>query len=538
MTFLKRGLQETAESGRFRAALVAGEAGMGKTRLVRELEQSARDALVLRGRCYEDGTLPYIPIVEAIRSCLEQCAGILDSLAEAEQDDILRLLGKGSSITRAAYESAPAQVDRLRSALAVVRLLTEVSGQRPLILVVDDLQWGDDPSLDLLTQTVFAMADSVAYTNAPALIIATYRPAETGPSVTRAIERLEREQLCVTLELAGLNEMETGEMISGLGFPHPSHQLVGTVLEATGGNPLFIQEAIHHLAKIGALEERGGYLVTRMAPSDLKLPEEVTEAISARLKGLPPGQRSALTLAAALGDSFEFATLSAAGTESEEALLNILDECAEQRLLQSEGSRIRFAHPLIRHVLYSETIGPRRQRLHAEISAALESLYADRLEEHMSEIAHHLVSAGPLPPAEKVVEYARRAADHAFGVYAWGEAAHYYEAALTAARECDQVSQRDRADLHRLAACSYSYARDFGPARAHFEQAVKGFRDAGDLAGLALTLAQEGSDRANRTAPGTLVDVNPLEDVLAELGESEPQLRGGILSTLSTLYWT
>jgi predicted ATPase len=79
---------------------------------------------------------------------------------------------------------------------------------------------------------------------------------------------------------------------------------------------LFVQEALHRPTKIRAIEERGGYLVTRLAPSDLKLPEEVTEAISARLKGLPPNQRSILTLAAVLGDSFEFAALQAASGES------------------------------------------------------------------------------------------------------------------------------------------------------------------------------------------------------------------------------
>ena len=275
------------------------------------------------------------------------------------------------------YESAPAEAERLRSALAVVRLFAEVSRRRPLIVIVDDLQWADDPSLDLFTHAVFAMADSAAYTRAPALVIATYRPGEAGPHVARAIERLEREHLCTTLELAGLTEVESAQLIQGLGFARPSHQLVGTVLEATRGNPLFIQEAIHHLAKIGAIEERGGYLVTRLAPSDLKLPEQVTEAISARLKGLPPNQRGILTLAAVLGDSFEFAALQAASRESEESLLESLEQCVHERLLQSEGSRIRFAHPLIRHVLYSETIGPRRQRLHAQIAAALELFYAD-----------------------------------------------------------------------------------------------------------------------------------------------------------------
>jgi class 3 adenylate cyclase/DNA-binding CsgD family transcriptional regulator/tetratricopeptide (TPR) repeat protein len=538
LAFLKSSLEQIALSGRFRVTLIAGEAGMGKTRLVRELELAARETLVLHGRCHEDAPLPYMPFVEALSSCLEQCPGVLEALPAPEQNDIARLLGKSSRASPASYESSPPEAERLRSALAVVRLFAEVSRRRQLIVIVDDLHWADNPSLDLFTQAVFAMADSAAYTRAPALVIATYRPAETGPNATRAIERLEREHLCATLELAGLGELETAEMIRGLGFARPSQQLVGTVLEATRGNPLFVQEAMHHLTKIGAIEERGGYLVTRLAPSDLKLPEEVTEAISARLKGLPPNQRGILTLSAVLGDSFEFAALQAAGRESEEALLESLDQCVHDRLLQSEGIRIRFAHPLIRHVLYSETIGPRRQKLHAQIAAAFEQLYADGADDHISEIAYHLVRAGPLADAEKVVEYARQAADNAFNVYAWGEAARYYEAALAAARDSRRFSSRDRSELHRLAAFAHSHAQDIGPARAHIEEAIKGFRDAGDLRGQAIALAQEGRDRNARTPPGGRVDVQPLEDILAALGDSEPELRGTIFAVLSSLHFT
>ena len=160
------------------------------------------------------------------------------------------------------------------------------------------------------------------------------------------------------------------------------------------------------------------------------------------------------------------------------------------------------------------------------------------LDEHISEVAHHLVRAGPLADAEKVVEYARRAADNAFNVYAWGEAARYYEAALAAARDSDRFSSRDRAELHRLAAFAHSHGQDIGPARAHIEEAIKGFRDAGDLRGLAIALTQEGRDRNARTPPGGTVDVQPLEDILAALGDSEPELRGGIYAVLSSLHWT
>jgi len=537
LSFLQGGLEQTKASGHFRLALIAGEAGMGKTRLVRELERASQGTLVLRGRCYEDGSIPYRPIVEVLGSCMEQCPNAREALPAPQQEDILRLLGSASPAAAADYRSFPPEAERLRSALAVVQLFAEVSRERPVMVLVDDLQWADDPSVDLLTHAVFAMADSAAYARAPALVIATYRPGEAGPHIARAIERLEREHLCTTQELAGLGEVESAQLIQGLGFPRPSRQLIGTVLEATRGNPLFIQEAMHHLAKTGAIEERGGYLVTRVAATDLKLPEEVTEAISSRLKGLPPDQRSVLTLSAALGDVFEFAVLQATSGLSEEVLLDRLDECIRERILESEGGRIRFAHPLMRHVLYSETIGPRRQRLHEQIVSGLARLYGSGVQEHVSEIAHHLMRAGPFAEAEEVVEFAKRAGDQAFSVYAWAEAARYYEAALAAADD-ERFSVRDRAELHRLAGFAHSHGQDVGPARAHLEEAIKGFREADDLRGLGIALVQQGRDRNNRTPPGGTVDVGPLEGILAELGDSEPGLRGSIFAVLSSLHWT
>ena len=102
LAFLKSSLEEIALSSRFRVTLIAGEAGMGKTRLVRQLELSSGETLVLHGRCYEDATLPYLPFVEALGSCLEQCPGALEELPAPEQDDIARLLGKSSRASAAA----------------------------------------------------------------------------------------------------------------------------------------------------------------------------------------------------------------------------------------------------------------------------------------------------------------------------------------------------------------------------------------------------------------------------------------------------
>ena len=256
----------------------------------------------------------------------------------------------------------------------------------------------------------------------PLLIVGSYRPVEAETHVGHLLARLQREYICRTFTLPGLNEVEIHELVQGLGLLRPSRQLIATVNEATQGNPLFIQEVFHHLVQQEALEERGGYLITSAMPADLPLPTQVTSAIVGRVERLGEGCRSVLTLAAVLGDRFSLDVLSAVSGMGEDALLSLLEEGMHQHLLRSEGQAFQFAHPLIRHVFYHEPSAPRRQRIHQQIAATLERIHGDSLEAHVLEIAHHLVRALPAADVTTVMKYARQAGNQAFSVFAWSEA--------------------------------------------------------------------------------------------------------------------
>jgi len=406
--------------------------------------------------------------------------------------------------------------------------------------VIDDLHWVDTPSLELLTSAAFALADAGGGERPQLLVITTYRPGETDERTTRAIARLEREEMCASLDLRGLNEMEIDQMIRALGFARPSHQLVATVAEATHGNPLFIQEAMDHLAARGQIEERGGYLVTTVPPSDLKLPDEVTDAIASRIAGLSDVLRRVLTITAVAGDEIEFELLQAVSEMEETALLDALDACVRDRLLTSAGTRFRFAHPLVRRALYRDISGPRRQRLHEEIAMALERLYSDRIEDHIPEIARHLIEAGSLADGESLVEYAKRAGDQAFGAFAWGSAAYYYEKAALAAEAAEIFSVRDRAQLRHLAGTAYHHDQDVGPALHQLDLAISGYREVGDSAGVvgALTETVRIGITLAPTAIGTLVpEVAPLTDELERLGSDDTELRARALETIAQAHF-
>jgi DNA-binding CsgD family transcriptional regulator/tetratricopeptide (TPR) repeat protein len=525
-----------AEAGQPRLVLVSGDAGMGKTRLVRELRTLVdRQALVLQGRCYEGAETPYWPFIEALRVCAEQRPYAVRGLPGREADAIERLLG-GRSEERSAQ---PSEGEQASLFLAVAHLLSNLCERRPAVLVLDDLHWTDSSSLELLSHLAYAMTERAGRTDFPLLLVVNYRGGEFEPKVARGIDRLRREEGCATLELGGLEEMGVDELIKGLGFPRASHQLVTTVMEATGGNPLFIQEAMRYLARREAIEERGGYLVTTIPAADLRMPAHVTDAIAARVQALDEPLRKLLTLAAVLGDPFDFRLIEAVTETTEDELLDSLQSLVNERFLSDDGAGFRFAHPLIRHVAYSAVTGARRQRLHNQVAGALEALYADGIESHVTEVARHLMNSGPLADAEKVVEYARAAGNHAFGLFAWGEAARYYEAALAAAKASERFSVHDVALLHHQAGLAYLHDEDVGPSLDHFDRAIAGFEETGDNRGLVRAFAEKVRIRysLSSTAIGSLADVEPLRVALETLGEGDSQLRARALQTMSTAYF-
>ncbi|HEV8574886.1 MAG TPA: AAA family ATPase, partial [Dehalococcoidia bacterium] len=536
LAVLKSAFKE-AESGQPRLVLVSGDAGMGKTRLVRELKGLVEQhATIVQGRCYESAEAAYWPFIEILRSCLDQRVDALKGIGRREADAVLHLLGMGGDRERVAEPSGSEQVKLF---LGVGSVLCAAARRRPLAVVLDDLHWADVPSLELLSHLVFAVREAAGHGDLPMLIAGTYRSGDLEGRAGRELDRLRRDEICRSVELNGLDEMEVGELIRELGFPRASHQLVVTVSESTQGNPLFVQEAMRHLAARGAVEERGGYLITTLPAAELKLPEQITDAISARVETLDDQPRRVLTLGSVLGDAFEFAQILAVTGDAEDALLDVLDILIEKRLLESEGTGFRFTHPLIRHVVYAATTGVRRRRLHHQVAAALEELHADAPVQHIEEIARHLVNSGALADAEKVVEYARAAADRAFGLFAWGEAARYYEAALAAAQTSGLFSTHDVALLHYQAGLAYLHDEDVGPSLDQFDRAVAGFEETGDDRGLVRALAEKVRIRytLSSTAIGTLADVEPLQVALERLGEGDPQLRAGALQAMSTAHF-
>jgi class 3 adenylate cyclase/tetratricopeptide (TPR) repeat protein len=541
LALLERWLKD-AVAGHPRVVLVQGDAGIGKTRLLQEVMSIARRLRmeICLGRSYEDFTLPYLPFVEGLLPQVERVSEDIRESLGGDLQVIGQLLRRPASLRPEIRPSiaGPPDHEKLQLFLAVGHATVKFAQNRPMLFVVEDLHWADRLSLDLFDHVAFAVVDAATKEPVPLIIIGTHRQLPAEERLSRLSARLQREDICRTIALGGLDEPEVRELIGGLGVARPSHQLTVTVSDATHGNPLFIQEVLHHLVERDALEEQGGYVVTTAAASELKLPDHITAAIITRAQGLTDPCQKLLTLASFLGEGFPLSTLAAVSATPEDDVLGVLEEAMRQRLLRSEGRTFQFSHPLIRHALYHQASAPRRERLHKQIADSLQTLYADSGDTHVREIAYHLVRAGATAPQDVIVKFARHAADQAFAVFAWSEAAHYYEAALSAAESSHALAARERADLHYRAGLAHYYDQDVGPCQHHYNRAIEIYRLAGDVQGLARVLMERTRTQFTlATVPfGIVADIHPLEDVLALLGESEPALRGHILAVIAEAY--
>src|SRR6266481_5099529 len=209
---LERCLREAA-GGRPRVVLIQGEAGIGKTRLLHEAIAIARRLRmeVCFGRCYEDLALPYLPFVESLLPLLEQVPEEARASIGADLHLVNRLFQRAETPLADSRPSMSGQADheRLQLFLAVGHAAVRLAQSRPMLLIVEDLHWADRLSLDLFDHLAFTVTDAATREPVPIIVVGTYRPLAAGERFARLAARLQREEVCRSITLAGLDENET-----------------------------------------------------------------------------------------------------------------------------------------------------------------------------------------------------------------------------------------------------------------------------------------------------------------------------------------
>ena len=411
---------QNALAGGTRAVLIAGEPGVGKTRLAGEWSRQAYEqgAVVLYGRCDEDLGAPYQPFAEALRA-LVPCLGASRLRGLRGIEALLPLVPVLTDVLPDLTAPARADPDTERYALfdAVVALLEVASVGAPVVLVLDDLHWAAKPTL-LLLRHLLRFGE-----HARVQIVGTYRSTDLDRShpLAAMLADLHRDGTANRISLGGLDEEDVTAYVAEAGYD--DEELARALASVTGGNPFFLIEALRHVDESGGVWD----------PSTL--PQGVREAVSRRLSRLPTETNKALAAAAVVGSRF---ALDLVERVVDEDLVDAFDEASKAGIVIEEpGGYYRFNHAIVRQSLLAELASVRRMRLHQRIAATLETQPgAD--DELLAELAYHYFECAWAGNASKAVYYCRRAADQAMARLAYEGAADLYDRALHALEELDE----------------------------------------------------------------------------------------------------
>ena len=421
--------------------LVAGEPGIGKTRLVQEAVSRAtgRGCVVAWGRCDEgDGAPPFWPWLQVIRSLLDHPdRDVVRSALAPHAPEIGQLVPEIKEL--AGHVPPPAPLDpasaRHRFFDAVAGFLNRLSQHQPVAVVLDDLHWADPPSLQLTGHLAGRL---------PGLrtrLIVTYRDVDPAPGagMRDLLASLARQPGRRELSLQGLTRDEVARFVAHEVGADPPPAVLATVWDRTGGNPFFVGELTRLLVAEKALTE--GTATT--AP----VPWAVRQVVGRRMERLPEATRELLVVAAVAGRDFDLRVAARAAHLDLDEALDVVDVAVAAGVVKEHPAaveRFQFSHALVQQTIYEELTGLRRARLHGLVAEALEETDGDRAQ--ATEVAHHLYEAVAVAGPERAIAAAGRAAAAAQAALAYEVAENHLRRALALVEILDGC-ERDRLEL-------------------------------------------------------------------------------------------
>jgi predicted ATPase/DNA-binding CsgD family transcriptional regulator len=446
---LQQGVRSAA-AGEPGTLLIAGEAGVGKTRLVHEfVGRVGGEAQVLLGSCIQlgGGGLPYGPIVDALRPLARDLdPAELDELLGPTADDLTRLLPGATPPPPPRLAEPVSEYAQARLFELVLRFLDRLGQRRPVVLVIEDAHWADRSTLDLLVFLTRMVRQERL------LVLATYRSDElySQHPLMPALVELDRSWQLEHVELARFNLGELAALVGNiLGHPPPL-ATVQRIFTRSEGNAFLAEE----LLAAEATSQPGQ-----------TLPRRLQGILLARLAALTTDSRQVLRVAATVGRPTEHQLLAAASQLPEARLVAAVRDAVDRQLLVADQDAYRFRHVLLREAVYSELLPGERRLLHAAVAQALsEEPRPGALRQVSAELAHHWDVVGDYPRALIASLTAARAAAE---IYGFSEAHQHYERALSLWEQVPGALERAGLSLADLRVEAAEAARWAGlPARA------------------------------------------------------------------------
>jgi serine/threonine protein kinase/tetratricopeptide (TPR) repeat protein len=451
--------------------LISGESGVGKTPLVREIRALAEvsGGIVLTDECYAEGSAPYAPIDQIVLDGAS-LPGI--QLSDSVLADLITLSpALHKRFPQVMPNQPPSSLgEQQRLMDSVVDLCIEITRQKPLLLLIEDVQWADEGSLHLLRH----LARRSRTAKLRLLIVLTYREAELESTCCLSDTLLDfnRERLAARIKLNRYNQEQTALVLKVMFQQEIEPEFVKAIFQETDGNLFFIEEICRALIEQGHLLRQDGRW-SWQGLQNLQLPQSVRLAIQSRISQLPNQPLEILRMAAVIGREFDFETLLAASELDEETIIQALELALHAQLIREAQPRwdvkptpgreyFIFEHGLIVTTLRESVSGLRRHRLHRRVASAIEQL---RPQEY-AVIAYHLQEAQDIQLAG---QYYSHAGGQALTMFANREAERFYRTTLELT---DGQAERAQA----LAGLGESLFR-----QSRYREAIQSWREAIEL---------------------------------------------------------
>lgn len=420
-------LWEAASDGHGGLAIVSGEAGVGKSHLLRNLayQVSRGGGLSLIGYCYEfENSLPYQPVIELLRPVASMVQSL--PLPAIERAALAKLLPE--AFDREEFPDAMLSPEEVRSQFfeALLRTFLLLSESHCVLLIIEDTHWASESTLDWLTYVTPRLAAHRI------LVIVTYRTDEihTQHAVVRLARRFERDQVVSSIPLQRLSREDNREWVAHLsGLDKELAQpAADRIFLETAGNPFFLEEIVRGMIETGRIRwEEGkwaGAFVQEADQADIPFPDSLRDTILSRTSRLTEIARLFLQIAAVAGRTFQYELVHRAGAWSDESALSALDElCARGFIQEGESPGVFFfTHHLMQEVIYADLGTPRRKYCHRLLAQTTQALHP----EDFASIAYHYLAASE---RDLGIEYSRKAAERAAALYAYEEACRHLQTA-------------------------------------------------------------------------------------------------------------
>lgn len=437
--------------GRSAIVLVCGEAGVGKSRLLAEARSSQPESITwLEGRCFASSqTLSYAPILDLLRRHI----GIADKQAVEEQQSVLRhyavtnfpaepdVYAVLAQLLALPLAEADAEVIktlkgkdfRARFFSIIERRLVSLSEQQPLVVVIDDLHWADQSSIDLLAYAL-PLIKRTRFTFI-GVSRSRDRPMGLWIKLGPVLEACREHLVEVPLESLSVDASRTlvKQLLGGDSLPE---SLAAEILDKSEGNPFFLEEVLRSLIEGGGLVLEGSKWIATPLVGSLKVPDTLQGVLLSRLDRLSEELKQLMQKAAVIGRVFLYRVLERMTSDT-----SLPDQLASLETLDLVHERSRvpeiefiFKHALTQEVAYQTLLAPARKALHRKVGEALEALFLDRLEEFAGVLAYHFFSAESW---QKALDYSIRSGNAAFRVCAYPEARDHYGRALECFKHLD-----------------------------------------------------------------------------------------------------